>query len=149
MPARHVVPILMIAVATGCMATYRVSPAEYVNQHNPSQILVMDNSGAIYLVDQPEVKGDSLVGVESGTPDSVSVPISQVEDALVKRPSKGKTMALIGGLAVGAGLAVTAIVYQGSQNPCKTGNNKPNQQDFVIGGSSQCAQTPTPEPDMP
>ena len=140
---RRALAAVVAAVVTtaGCMATYRVSPAEYVPQHNPSQILVMDNAGAIYLLDGPEVKGDTLVGIESGTPDSLVLPVAQVEDALIQRRSTGKTAALIGGLTAGVGMAVFAIINQGSENPCKTGNNKTNQAGSVIGGSSQCDTT--------
>src|SRR5262245_25615343 len=122
----HMVTVLVAAATVGCMATYRVSPQEYVAQHNPAQILVLDATGAVYLVESPAVKGDTLVGMEFGTPDTVALPLSQVEDALVKHRSTGKTAALVGGLAAGVGMAVVAIMTQGSDNPCRTGNNKSN-----------------------
>jgi hypothetical protein len=141
MKLERVIPIALLAATAGCMATYRVSPAEYIAQHNPAQILVMDDAGAIYLVDGPQVRGDTLLGIESGTPDSLVLPVDHVEDALVKHRSTGKTAALIGGLTAGVGMAVFAIMTQGSENPCKTGNNKTNQAGGVIGGNSQCDTT--------
>ena len=124
-----------------CMGTYRVSPEEYVPRVHPAQIVVAQNGGAITVLDEPRIVGDELVGIESGTPDSVSVPVKQVEDALVRHTSKGKTIALISGLTAGAGLAVAAIITQGSGKPCKTGNNKPDQAGNVPGGNTQCDTT--------
>lgn len=148
MKATRVASALVLATMGGCMATYRVEPAQYVAQHSPAQILVMDNTGALHVIDSPTVKGDTVVGVESGTPDTLALPSSQIEDALVKHSSRGRTYALIGGLAAGAGLAVAAIVTQGSGKPCKTGNNKPDQAGNVIGGNSQC-DTTLPDGTMP
>ena len=130
--------VLLMVASTGCMATYRVQPAEYVTAHAPTQILVLDNVGTIHLVDGPEMKGDTLLGIENGTVDTLALPVSQVEDALVRRHSKAKTAFLVGGLTAGVGMAVFAVVTQGSHNPCKTGANKTNQAGNVIGGSSQC-----------
>jgi hypothetical protein len=123
------------------MATYRVSPQEYVPQAHPAQIVVVDQGGSVYVVDDPAIVGDKLTGIESGTPDTVSVPVSQLEDGMVRHKSTGKTWALVGGLTAGAGLAVAAIITQGHGNPCKTGNNKPDQGGNVIGGSTQCDTT--------
>jgi hypothetical protein len=148
MKAKRVLAAMLLATSPACMGTYRVDPSQYVQQHNPAQILVMDNSGAVHLIDGPAVKGDTIVGIESGTPDTLALPASQIEDALVKRQSKGRTFALAAGLAAGAGLAITAVVLQGAGKPCKTGNNKPDQAGNVIGGNSQC-DTTLPDGTMP
>ncbi|MBI4502366.1 MAG: hypothetical protein HY700_14545 [Gemmatimonadetes bacterium] len=141
MKIKRVVAALLLSTTPACMSTSRVAPAEYVPQSRPSQILVLDNTGTVHLLDGPTIVGDSLIGIENGTPDTLALPVSQVEDAMVKHKSPGKTMALVGGLAAGAGLAITAIVLQGHGSPCKTGNNKPDQAGNVIGGNTQCDTT--------
>lgn len=138
MNARNLILFVLPAASSACMATYRIKPQEYVPQNNPSQILVMDNAGAIYVMEGPQIVGDKLVGVESGTPDTISVPVAQVEDALVKHHSKGRTFALIGGLTAGAGLAVLGIITQGNRNPCRTAANKTQSGRADPGGTSQC-----------
>ena len=59
-----------------------------------------------------------------------------------------QAIALVGGLAAGAGLAIAAIITQGTGKPCKTGNNKPDQAGNVPGGNSQC-DTTLPDGTMP
>ena len=137
---RHALAGMAVVVLStaGCMATYRVSPSEYVSQHNPAQILIMDKAGAIYLMDGPQMKGDTLVGIESGTPDSLVVPVAHVEDALVKHSSKGKTVALVAGLTAGVGMAAFAVITQGSHNPCRPAANKTPSGRSDPGGTSQC-----------
>lgn len=130
---------LLVAASTGCMATYRVEPAEYVSTHNPDQILVLDNSGTVHLVEGPSMKGDTLTGIESGTPDSLALPVSELEDAMVRRVGKGRTAMLIGGLTAGIGAAVIAVVTQGQGNPCKPAGNKKDAAD--PGGTNQCDTT--------
>src|SRR5258706_14380641 len=101
--------LVVVTSLPACMGTYRVSPAEYVPRVHPAQIVLAENGGAIVVMDEPQLIGDQLVGVESGTPDTVSMPVQQVEDAIVRHQSKGKTWALIGGLTAGAGVALAAI----------------------------------------
>ena len=131
--------LLLVAASTGCMATYRVQPAEYVAAHNPSQILVLDNGGTIHLVDGPSMKGDTLTGIESGTPDSLALPVDQVEDAMVRRVGKGRTAMLVSGLTAGVGMAVVAIVTQGKAHPCKPAGNKKDTAD--PNGTNTCDTT--------
>src|SRR3989338_4047293 len=150
MQIKRVVSSLLLATTPACMSTYRVAPAEYIPQSRPSQILVLDNAGTVHLLDAPTIVGDSLIGIENGTPDTLALPVSHVEDALVKHKSKAKTAALIGGLTAGLGLAVAAMIYQGSNNPCRTQNNKDNQANSGIGGNSQCASdTGDGQPEAP
>lgn len=130
---------LLLAAATGCVGTYRVQPAEYITAHSPAQILVLDNSGTIHLIEGPSIKGDTLTGIESGTPDSLALPVSQVEDAMVRKVGKGRTAVLIGGLTAGLGMAVVAVVTQGKGNPCKPAGNKKDTAD--PGGTNQCDTT--------
>jgi hypothetical protein len=141
MNLRQVVNGLLAASLTACMGTYRVSPEEYVPKAHPAQIVVADNAGSVVVLDEPRIEGDQIVGVESGTPDTVSVPMKQVEDALVRHQSKGRTIALVSGLTAGAGLAVAAIITQGTGKPCKLGANKTDQAGNVIGGNTQCDTT--------
>jgi len=127
---------VVLLASTGCMATYRVSPAEYVPQHSPTQMLVMDNSGSLHVLDAPVVKGDSLLGVESGTPDTLSLALNQLDDAMVRHTSKGRTVALVGGLTAGVGLAFYAVATQGFGKPCQSAANKKDNADPL--GTNTC-----------
>src|SRR5262249_12990480 len=127
------------AGSTGCMATYRVQPAEYVAAQHPSQILVLDNAGTVHLVDGPAMKGDTLTGIEYGTPDSLALPVSQVEDAMVRRVGTGRTALLVSTLTAGVGAAVFAVITEGKAHPCKPAGNKKDTAD--PGGTNQCDTT--------
>ena len=123
MTLRRIIAGSLLASSTACMGTYRVSPQEYVPRAKPAQIVVVDQGGSVIVVDDPAIVGDKLVGIESGTPDSVSVPVERLEDGMVRHRSKGKTWALVGGLTAGAGLAVFAVVSQGQKGSCTLAKN--------------------------
>jgi hypothetical protein len=141
MNVKHVILSALVATLPACMGTYRVSPEKYVPAAHPSQIVVADQSGAVILLDGPQVVNGNLVGIESGTPDTVSIPVDKVEDALVRHGSKARTIGLVSGLTIGTAAAVAFIASQGHASPCVTGKNKTDQGGGAAGGNSQCDQT--------
>ena len=129
-PTRTLISLLF--GTTACSATYRVSPAQYVPQRAPDQMVVVDKSGLIYVLERPAIVGEKLVGVLNGTPDTVSLPVTRVEEATVRRKSPVRTAVLIGGLSLGA-LGI-AIIGHGKGDSCKL----VWAQDDVPGKGSDC-----------
>ena len=105
---RPIAALLLATVTPACMATRRVAPAQYLSQNQPSQMLVKDSDGSVFVLQDPLIQGDNLVGLELGTPDTVSVPVSQVSEAKVRMKSPRRTAFLIVGLT-----AITTLMVAG------------------------------------
>src|SRR6266540_850803 len=89
---------LLLATTPACMATARVAPASYLAANHPDQMVIVDDQGSMHLLGDPAIVGDNLVGLEVGTEDTLSLPISQVQQAVVRQKSPAKTAMLVGGI---------------------------------------------------
>jgi hypothetical protein len=124
--------MLLLALTPACTATYRVAPAQYVPQKSPDEIFVLDNAGFMYALEQPAIVGEKITGIQRGTSDTVSLAISRVTEAMVRRKSPVRTAILIGSLtAAGTGIAIFA---RGKGESCKL----IYAQDDVPGKDSEC-----------
>ena len=132
MKQRRASVALVLFATTGCSATYRVSPAQYVPQRSPERMVVVDKSGLIYVLERPEIEGEKLVGVLNGTRDTVALPMTGVEEATVRRKSPVRTAILVSGLSLGA-LGI-AIIGHGKGDSCKL----VWAQDDIPGKGSDC-----------
>ena len=132
------VAVLLLALMPACTAVYRVSPAQYVPQELPPEIYVLDNRGFMYVLEQPAIVGETLTGVQRGTPDTVSLAIDRVTEAMVRRKSPVRTAILLGSItAVGATIAIFA---RGKGESCKL----VYAQDDVPGKNSDCDTSDVP-----
>jgi hypothetical protein len=68
--------------------------------------MVRVNSGIEYELEQPQVVGERLRGIDLHTGDTVFVPLSSVEEAVVTLKSPVRTGILVGTLTAVAGAAV-------------------------------------------
>jgi hypothetical protein len=127
--------VLILLATPACMTTRRVAPAEYLAQYRPAEMLVVDNAGRPWLLEQPEIVGDKVVGLRSGTPITVSVPVAQVQEAIVRRKSPARTALLVGTLAAIGGVVAIAASSGGSGEPCKLIWDVSEE---ITGARSQC-----------
>lgn len=131
------VVFLLLGLTPACMRTYRVAPAQYVPQKLPPEIFVVDNAGIMYTLEQPTVVGEKLTGIQRGTSDTISMPISRVTEAMVQRKSPVRTAILVGSLtAAGASIIFFA---RGKGESCKL----VYAINDVIGKNSDCDTSDT------
>jgi hypothetical protein len=120
------------------MATRHVAPEEYLVSQQPAQMLVVDDQGDIYVLQSPTIVGENVVGLELGTPDTVSLPVSTVSEALVKQKSTKHTVMLVGALGAVTALGVVGVAVIGGKGPpCKT----VGASEWIIGGKDTCDNT--------
>jgi hypothetical protein len=115
--------VVLVSMLPACMGTYRVAPEKYLAANRADRMLVMDNAGQFYEIEGPAIIADSVKGIEAGTSDSVAVPVSGVEDALVRHKSKARTIAMLGVLGAVTGLAVVGVSQVGKGYACSKGNS--------------------------
>jgi len=125
--------VLLAVVVTGCSVTSRVSPAQYVPTRAPEQITVLDKAGRYYVLDQPALVGEQIRGIDDATSDTVSLPLSRVEEATVTRKSPARTVILAGVLAGGAA-AIVISAHGKKGDSCKLIDDH----EDVVGKGTQC-----------
>ncbi|MBI4501482.1 MAG: hypothetical protein HY700_10005 [Gemmatimonadetes bacterium] len=129
---------LLLAATPACMATYRVSPTQYVPEKSPARMVVQDKAGLLYVLEQPVIVGENLTGIQAGTPDTISLPVSRVEAATVRKKSPARTALLVGTMAVIAGAVAIETARGGHGESCKL---LWDQLD-IPGKDSDCAPLP-------
>ena len=138
MTGKRLVVWFLLTTTPACMATYRVSPAQYVPEQSPEKMMVQDNSGVLYVLERPAVVGENLTGIQAGTPDTISLPMSRVQTALVRKKSTLRTTLLVGTLATFGGAVAIATARGGEGESCKL---LWDQLD-IPGKGSDCAPIP-------
>jgi hypothetical protein len=136
MTFKRVVSLILLATMPACMSTVRVAPNEYLAQNRPMEMLVVDDLGDMYVLSQPTVVNGNIVGVEMGTPDTVSVPVEQVQEAMVKQKSPGKTAALVSTLTLMTAAGVVFVATGGLKKPCR--NIGDGAVALNVGGRDHC-----------
>ncbi len=103
--------MVFAALLTGCH-TWRVAgstPAEYVREHSPDQILVRRTDDSKLLLLDPSVQGDSLWGFAT-TGGRPGIALTDVQSVSVRRTSWTRTIGLVA--AVGGGVALALLLSQ-------------------------------------
>lgn len=120
-------PSLLIATAllsAGCH-TMRPITLDELGGIRPSQVWVTRGDQSVLVVTGPQLFGDTLVGYVNGTFEEM--PTAGVTRMLVRRPARGKTVALLAAGTVGLA-AVTMLL---------TGNS-----DYQENKTGQCIENP-------
>jgi len=110
---------LLLLATPACVATVRVSPAQYVPKNLPAKVLILDDAGLMYVMERPTIVGEHLTGFVPGTPATFSVAVSRVREATVTAKSPVRTALLVGTLTSLAGAVVLVGTRGGKAEPCK------------------------------
>ena len=101
---RLIACILLPTYLAACMSwqAQEASPQQVLAEEHLDKVLVKLADGSKLVLERPVVAGDSLIGLDDGTP--VHIPLADVSSIAVKKHDSGKTgLAAIGGvLALGA-----------------------------------------------
>jgi len=136
MTFKRLVSGILLATTPACMSTVQVAPQEYLSANRPAEMLVVDDYGDMYVLYQPAVVRGNLVGIELGTTDTVSVPVQEVQTAMVKQKSPTRTALLVGTLTVMTAAGVVFAATGGLGKPCKpVGDGQAAQE---VGGKDHC-----------
>jgi hypothetical protein len=136
---QKLVMVGLVVATAGCSVSEHVSPEQYVPANSPPEILVRVSAGVVYALEQPQVVGDKLRGVDLHTRDTVAVPLSTVEEAVITRKSPVRTGILVGALTAVAGAA--ALFERGGKgDSCKLIDDH----DDVVGKGTLCEEISDP-----
>lgn len=126
---------VLVITAASCHTIRTVAPAQLKQERRPEQVWVTFPDKSTMLLKEPELAGDTLIGMVYGEPERV--PLSSSVSIRTRQAAPGKTIALaIGGGAAMIGLfmylqsrpdvgAATKCYYSligTTVNPCCQGN---------------------------
>lgn len=103
---------VLCATALTATACHTMKPLTWseVEGMRPSRVWVTQEDRTIVEVSGPQLFGDTLVGYVAG--EFRELPTSSVQQVTMRRPARGKTIALIAastGVAVGIGVWISGI----------------------------------------
>jgi hypothetical protein len=104
-------PLVALAAACSTLAPVREKPTAFIEAHSPDFVWITKTDNSVVVLEGPKVLGDTLAGfVGRGY---VEIPLSSVQSLSARRPAKGRTALLIGGIALAAGGVAIAILSSG------------------------------------
>jgi hypothetical protein len=125
----------VVGMSASCYTNRTVAPAQLKAERRPEQVWVTLPDKSTMLIKEPELAGDTLIGMVYGEPERV--PLSTAVSIRARQSAPGKTIALaVGGSAAMIGLLVylqsrpdvggaTKCYYSligTTTNPCCQGN---------------------------
>ena len=122
MTVRRIIACILLPcylVACSSWKTQEASPQQVINEDQPDKVQVTLADGSQLVLEEPAVSGDTLSGLDDGTP--VHIPLADVSSIAVQGTDGGKTgLAVFGGLlALGAVVVVVGyIVICGDSGDC-------------------------------
>ena len=118
MTVRRIIACVLLPcylVACSSWKTQEASP-EQVIAEEPGKVQVTLTDGSKLVLEEPAVSGDTLSGLDDGTP--VHIPVADVSSIAVQGTDGVKTgLAVFGGLIV-AGAVFLVIAFAGQCNSC-------------------------------
>ena len=115
---RIIACILLPCYLVACMSwkTQEASPQQVLAEEQPDKVQVTLTDGSQLVLEGPVVSGDTLSGLDDGTP--VHIPVANVSSIAVKETDGVKTGLLVfGGLVVVAAVVVV-IGFSGACESC-------------------------------
>ncbi len=91
--------LLILLYGTACLGwhTVRVAPESFLATREPAELRVTTTEGSQIVVEQPVLRGDTLVGTRhrQGQQQEVRVPLTDVRAVATRGFSAGRTVGLV------------------------------------------------------
>ena len=132
MSARRILScILLPAYLSSCTAWHvqRASPAQVVEEEQPSQVRVTTTGHSDVILEAPRVSGDTLIGLGprnvswagsayavSDTGSALEIPLADISHVALKKTDATKSVLLV--LGIVAGMFALALVACGTGDGC-------------------------------
>jgi hypothetical protein len=123
--ARVFAPLALLA-ALACSSLQPVAdPFQFITETKPPLVYVAYETGAVMVLNNPRVAGDSVIGTVPGESRSVALSRRQVQSVSTVRRHTGRTAMLIGGLVGAAGVVTYAVLINAKGDDAKCDYSDP------------------------
>lgn len=129
-------PIIMAALLLPACTSMRAveSPTSFLEQNNPKHVRVYANDGELYVLRDPQLRGDTIRGFEPLEQEELSLSVNGIRRMEALQPDKKRTTFFIGAMAVlgGAGIYMITKAADGQSLICD---------DYTVG--NRCVPAPS------
>jgi hypothetical protein len=137
--------LLVLALTlTACMTPPRplASPRDFIPAQRP-EVVWIDREGKTFLILDPRIQGDALVGTAANGEDLVSYPLASLTEIRARQKDKTKTTAFIVGMsALGTAGLVFAITQVGKGKGSEADTSMPTNPGGQFTGRSHFNMMP-------
>ena len=113
--------IVSVLVLPACSTMRPVeSPVTFLENNNPSRVRVYAADGELYVLRDPQLRGDTIRGFESLVQEELSLTVNNIQRMEAMQHDKGRTTLFIGAMAVlgAAGIYMAANSGDGAGLIC-------------------------------
>lgn len=118
---RNGVAVILAFSISACTTMRPVeSPATFLEQNNPRQIRLHDAQNELYVLNEPQLRGDTIVGYESLVRSEMRISVAGVRRMEALQRDNTKTGIFIGAMTVlgAAGIYMIAKAADGQKLVC-------------------------------
>lgn len=114
--------VLVLSVLLPACSTMRPvdSPVAYLERNNPEKVLIHAADGELYVLRDPQLRGDTIRGFEYQAQEEIGFSISGIRRLEALQPNKARTTAFIGAMTLlgSAGIYMIANASNGKKLIC-------------------------------
>ena len=122
--------LLLAALAGAGCSTMKPRTLDQVQALGPDRVWVTNSDQSVVLLDEPRVRGDTLLGYIGRQ--RTKLPSAEIQELRVRTPDHTRTMLLAGGLVVAFGGVLFTV----------SGSGPSRVQTPLPGGSGDCLKHP-------
>src|SRR5690554_3985616 len=100
-----IAPVILLGIVLNACTTMKPveSPVTFLEQNNPRHVRVFTPDGELYVLREPQLRGDTIMGFEPLERENVKLSLNTVRRMEALQPDKKRTTLFIGAMTVLAG----------------------------------------------
>ena len=117
----------LIALLPACSTMRPVeSPGAFLEQNNPKQVRVYATDGELFVLREPQLRGDTVRGFEPLAQEELSFSLNGIRRMDALQPDKKRTTVFVGAMTLlgGAGIYMIANASNGRKLICDSYDNQ-------------------------
>jgi hypothetical protein len=121
MKSRKVIALGLAVFLPACSSMRPVeSPVAFLEQNNPKHVRVYGTDGELYVLRDPQLRGDTIRGFESLEQEELSLSVNGIRRMEALQPDKKRTTVFIGAMTLlgGAGIYMITQAANGNKLIC-------------------------------
>lgn len=120
MGLRRIMVVALIALPACTTMRQVEAPVQFLEQNNPRQVRVHSADGDLFVLKDPQLRGDTIFGFESMLREEVRFSVNGIRRMEAVQPDKKRTTLFVGAMTLlgGAGIYMIANASNGNKLIC-------------------------------
>ena len=116
MAMRRILVLALIALPACTTMRPVEAPVQFLEQNNPRQVRVHSTDGEMYVLKDPQLRGDTISGFESLLREEVRFSVNGIRQMDALQRDKKRTTMFVGAMTLLGGAGIYAIVNAANGN---------------------------------